>query len=142
MKGYLVRNLNGLESYEYLLFGHHKPTFNEKKNKWTGPSNNPLPLSKKDISDTIKLPEDKEIVEVNMSIVKNDIEAFTKGCKVKYSEFSLASFLFGGMIYGGNYKHYTAEVLGIDWYNKKILVQKHDDKTPKWYNWDNFEIAN
>lgn len=65
------------------------------------------------------MPEDKEIIEVNIAIIKNDIKEFKKGCKVYYTSFNLGSFIFGGMIYGGYHDKHIVEVQGIDWYNKK-----------------------
>lgn len=135
MKGYLV--YNGRPVLPYTLFKH----FPIKENgKWTSTvcDDTGVRLDKEDISSSIKLPEENDIVTVAVSIIERDMPKVVKGSKVTYSEFSLSSFLIGGFIYGGNYNHYTVEVLGVDWYNNKLLVQKHDSDKPKWYDMEDF----
>lgn len=135
MRGYLV--YTGKPVHHYTLFR----CFPIKENgKWesTACDDSGLPLRKEDISSSIKLPEENDIVTVNVSITERDMEKLVKGSKVTYSEFSLSSFIFGGFLYGGTRDYYTVEVLGIDWYNNKLLVQKHGSDKPKWYDMDGF----
>ena len=66
---------------------------------------------------------------------------FRKGTRVSYTTFNLASFIFGGMFYGGYHDKHVTDVLGVDWKHKKILVHKDGKKKEKWYDWSDFEIV-
>ena len=138
MKAYIV-NVDS-EFDTYLLYPHEIPTYDEKAKRWFG-FGDPIAILEEDIPKTVKLPEKGKIAEVNILIVGNERDSFYKGCTVRYKVFSWSSFIFGGMIYGGCDKIYVTEVLGIDWLNGKILVQKHNSKKPKWYDWSDFEIV-
>ena len=139
MKGYLV-NIENNEFENYLIYLDDIPSYDKNKNQWFG-FGEPIVVDKNNISRNVKLPAKGEITEVNILIVGNEPSKFYQGCKVKYNVFDWSSFLFGGLIYGGCVKAYITEVQGIDWLNGKILVQKHNNKKPKWYDWDNFEIV-
>lgn len=139
MKGYLV-NIENNEFETYLLYTHEAPVYDKNAKRWFG-FGEPIVVDKNNISRNVKLPVKGEMTEVNILIVGNEPSKFYQGCKVKYHVFDWPSFLFGGMIYGGCYKEYITEVEGVDWLNGKILVQKYNNKKPKWYNWDNFEIV-
>ena len=139
MKGYLV-NIENNEFETYLLYTHEAPVYDKNAKRWFG-FGEPIVVDKNDISKYVKLPAKGEITVVNILIVGNEPSKFYQGCKVKYNVFDWSSFLFGGLIYGGCVKTYITEVQGIDWFNRKILVQKHNNKKPKWYDWHNFEIV-
>ena len=139
MKGYLVNiENNGFENY--LIYLNDIPSYDKNKKQWFG-FGEPIVVDKNDISKYVKLPAKGEITVVNILIVNNRPNKFYQGCKVKYKAFDWSSFLFGGMIYDNCNKIYITEVQGIDWFNRKILVQKHNNKKPKWYDWHNFEIV-
>lgn len=139
MKGYIV-NIENNEFETYLLYTHEAPVYDKNTKQWFG-FGEPIVVDKEHISKYVKLPTKGKVKEVNVLIVNNKPNNFYYGCKVKYHVFDWPSFLFGGMIYGGCYKEYITEVEGVDWLNSKILVQKHNNKKPKWYNWNNFEIV-
>ena len=61
------------------------------------------------------------------------------GSIVEYSTFNLASFIFGGLIYGGYHDFHRTEVLGIR-VDKKIYCKLDDKKKPRWYNIDGFKL--
>ena len=139
MKGYLVNiENNGFENY--LIYLNNIPSYDQNKKQWFG-FNEPIVVDEKDISKYVKLPAKGEMTEVNIMIVNNRPSKFYQGCKVKYRVFDWSSFFWGGMLYGGCEKIYITEVQGIDWLNRKILVQKHNNRKPKWYDWYDFEIV-
>ena len=138
MKGYIV-NIENNEFETYLLYTHEAPVYDKNTKQWFG-FGEPIVVDKEHISKYVKLPAKGKVKEVNVLIVNNKPNKFYYGCKVKYHVFDWPLFLFGGMIYGGCYKEYITEVEGVDWLNGKILVQKHNNKKQKWYNWNNFEI--
>ena len=61
------------------------------------------------------------------------------GSIVEYSTFNLASFIFGGLIYGGYHDFHRTEVLGIR-VDKKIYCKLDGKKNPRWYNIDGFKL--
>ena len=61
------------------------------------------------------------------------------GSIVEYSTFNLASFIFGGLIYGGYHDFHRTEVLGIR-ADKKIYCKLDGKKKPRWYNIDGFKL--
>ena len=61
------------------------------------------------------------------------------GSIVEYSTFNLASFIFGGLIYGGYHDFHRTEVLGIR-VDKKIYCKLDGKKKPRWYNIDGFKL--
>jgi len=62
------------------------------------------------------------------------------GSIVEYSTFNITRFIFGGMLYGGNYDFHRTEVLGIR-ADKKIFCKKENSKKPKWYSIKNFNLV-
>ena len=139
MKGYLV-NIENNEFENYLIYLDDIPSYDKNKNRWFG-FGEPIVVDKNNISRNVKLPAKGEMTEVNILIVGNEPSKFYQGCKVKYRVFDWSSFFCGGMLYGGCEKIYITEVQGVDWLNEKILVQKHNNRKPKWYDWYDFEIA-
>ncbi len=139
MKGYLV-NIENNEFENYLIYLNNIPSYDKNKKQWFG-FGEPIVVDKKDISKHVKLPAKGEMTEVNILIVNNRPSKFYQGCKVKYRVFDWSSFFCGGMLYGGCEKIYITEVQGVDWLNEKILVQKHNNRKPKWYDWYDFEIV-
>ena len=61
------------------------------------------------------------------------------GSIVEYSTFNLASFIFGGLIYGGYHDFHRTEVLWIR-VDKKIYCKLDGKKLPRWYNIDGFKL--
>ena len=61
------------------------------------------------------------------------------GSIVEYSTFNLASFIFGGLIYGGYHDFHRTEVLGIR-ADKKICCKLDGKKKPRWYNINGFKL--
>ena len=139
MKGYLV-NIENNEFENYLIYLDDIPSYDKNKNQWFGFGES-IVVDKNNISRNVKLPAKGEMTEVNILIVNNEPSKFYQGCKVKYRVFDWSSFFCGGMLYGGCEKIYITEVQGVDWLNEKILVQKHNNRKPKWYDWYDFEIV-
>lgn len=61
------------------------------------------------------------------------------GSIVEYRTFNLASFLFGGLIYGGYQDFHRTKVLGIR-ADKKIYCKLYGKKSPRWYDIDKFKL--
>lgn len=61
------------------------------------------------------------------------------GSIVEYKTFDLASFLFGGLIYGGYHNSHRTKVLGLR-YDKKIYCKLDGKKKPRWYNINGFKL--
>lgn len=61
------------------------------------------------------------------------------GSIVEYKTFDLASFLFGGLIYGGCHNFHRTKVLGMR-YDKKIYCKLDGKEKPKWYNINGFKL--
>ena len=61
------------------------------------------------------------------------------GSIVEYSTFNLASFIFGGLIYGSYQDFHRTEVLGIR-VDKKIYCKLDGKKKPRWYNINGFKL--
>ena len=140
MKGYLVKPKDDSCLDKYLLF--LSEPWKSSSNDWISTDESYITIfGKEQFSDEIKLPEGDEIVELNLTLSASVPNNFRKGTRVSYTTFNLASFIFGGMIYGGYHDKHVADVLGVDWKNKKILVHKDGEKKEKWYDWDEFEIV-
>ena len=140
MKGYLVKPKDECCLEKYLLF--LSEPWKTSSNDWTSTDESYITIfGKEQFSDEIKLPEGDEIVELEMTLSASVPNNFRKGTRVSYTTFNISSFLFGGMIYGGYHDKHVADVLGVDWKHKKILVHKDGKKKEKWYDWNGFEIV-
>ena len=82
----------------------------------------------------LKLNKRGEIV-----MTEKEWEKVHLGSIVEYSTFNLASFIFGGLIYGGYHDFHRTEVLGIR-VDKKIYCKLYGKKLPRWYNIDGFKL--
>ena len=140
MKSYLVKPKDDSCLEKYLLFASEP--WKASSNDWTSTDESYITIfGKEQFSDEIKLPEGDEIVELNLTLSASVPNNFRKGTRVSYTTFNLASFIFGGMFYGGYHDKHVTDVLGVDWKHKKILVHKNGKKKEKWYDWDGFEIV-
>ena len=140
MKCYLVKLKEEFCLDIYLLFVS-KP-WKSLYNSWTSSDGSYSTIfGKEQFSDEIKLPEGDEIVELDLTLSDSVLNNFRKGTRVSYTTFNLASFIFGGMFYGGYHDKHVTDVLGVDWKHKKILVHKDGKKKEKWYDWCDFEIV-
>ena len=72
-------------------------------------------------------------------MTEKELEKVHLGSIVEYSTFNLASFIFGGLIYGGYHDFHRTEVLGIR-VDKKIYCKLDGKKKPRWYNIDGFKL--
>ena len=72
-------------------------------------------------------------------MTEKELEKVHLGSIVEYSTFNLASFIFGGLIYGGYHDSYRTEVLGIR-ADKKICCKLDGKKKPRWYNINRFRL--
>ena len=140
MRGYLVKPKDDSCLEKYLLF--MSEPWKNSSNDWMSTDESYITIfGKEHFSDEIKLPEDDEIVELDLTLSASAPNNFREGTRVSYTTFNISSFLFGGTIYGGYHDKHVTEVLGVDWKNKKILVHKDGEKKAKWYDWYEFEIV-
>ena len=140
MRGYLVKPKDDSCLEKYLLF--MSEPWKNSSNDWMSTDESYFTIfGKEHFSDEIKLPEDDEIVELDLTLSASVPNNFREGTRVSYTTFNISSFIFGGMIYGGYHDKHITEVLGVDWKHKKILVHKDGEKKEKWYDLDEFEIV-
>ena len=140
MKCYLVKPKDDSCLEKYLLFASEP--WKSSSDDWISTDDSYITIFGKEyFSDEIKLLQGDEIVELDLTISASVPNNFHKGTRVSYTTFNLASFIFGGMFYGGYHDKHVTDVLGVDWKNKKILVHKDGKKKEKWYDWSDFEIV-
>ena len=133
MKCYLVKPKDDACLEKYLLFVSEP--WKSSSDDWISSDESYITIFGKEyFSDEIKLPEGDEIVELELTLYASVPNNFRKGTRVSYTTFNISSFLFGGMIYGGYHDKHIAEVFGVDWKHKKILVHKDGKKKEKWYS--------
>lgn len=142
MIGYLTKDKNG-----YKLHDKDGTYFDSENKVYESYSDSISFVDDRELPESIKqICNDKPVkVLIHLTPIAEKYESkriteVKQGDKVSYKQFNCLSWLFGGMIYGNYHDKYITTIQGIDWYNCKYLVQKHNDKCPKWYDWSDFEF--
>lgn len=140
MQCWLVRNKN---NRLFLCFGHVSPIKDKKKEIWK-PFSIYYEISEEDLKSlhSSKEPkwEDSEPMKVDLSMEGLSLETLNHNRYAVYTETDvLESLLFFWM--GGGSHTYKVKIEGIDWRNKKILIQKVGSTKYKWYPWSDFTFS-